>query len=173
MKKIASILVLLSVVLLASPCNEIWAQTEQTTDQAPVLTANNGTSAGAALLSLYTQYKKDGKLDLQNASNISNIISLASNIKDIAKVNDLSSFVSGLISGSKNLVTSGNSGSVLNSLTSLSKLDLSSIGSSAAKAAVGGLLSKMGAKKNTSSSDKSQEVSDAAGSILTKLFGGL
>ena len=172
MKKIASIIVLLSVVLFASPCNEIWAQTEQTTAQAPVLTANNGNSAGAALLS-YTQYKKDGKLDLQNASNISNIISLASNIKDIAKVKDLSSFVSGLISGSKNLVTSGNSGSVLNSLTSLSKLDLSSIGSSAAKTAVGGLLSKMGAKKNVSSSEKSQEVSDAAGSILTKLFGGL
>lgn len=38
---------------------------------ASVLTSSNGIAAGTALLSLYTQYKADGKLDFSNTSRIS------------------------------------------------------------------------------------------------------
>lgn len=92
------------------------------------LTGTNGNSAGSALLGLYTQYKADGnKLDLKNTKNIANIMTLAGNIKNLSQTKDKTSFLKGLIGGSKNLVNTGNQTSVLSSLTKLSGMDLSSL----------------------------------------------
>lgn len=140
------------------------------------LTSGNGLTAGAALLNLYTQYKADGKLDLANANNISNIMTLASNIKGLDQLKNKSSFLTGLISGSKNLVNKSNSSSVLSSLTKLSGLDLSSLGSSSssdAASAVTGVLSKVASSAATKSSGNSSSSASSAASILTGLFKNL
>lgn len=141
------------------------------------LTGNTGSSAGLALLNLYTQFKADGKLDLSNSNNISNLVTLATNIKGLkgsTSKTDLSSFVNGLISGSKNLVNKGNSTSVLNSLKSISNLDLSSLGNAAVSTATAkaksNLLGQMAkATKDTADNGDTQK----AGSILTDLFKSL
>lgn len=91
------------------------------------LGSSSGSSAGKALLGLYTQYKKDGKLDLTNTTNLANIATLAKNIKGLSTQSKTSNFVSGLIKGSQNLVTTNNSSSVLNSLKKLSTLDLNAL----------------------------------------------
>lgn len=98
--------------------------------------SSSGNSVGGALTSIYTQYKKDGKIDLTNLSNIINLATIANNIGLLkgaadtaasAATNSLESFVGGLISGSGNLVNASNSSSVVGSLTKLAGLDLSSI----------------------------------------------
>ena len=136
------------------------------------LTSQNGNSAGSALLSLYNQYKADGKLDLKNTANITNILTLASNIKGLAQQTNTSSFLSGLIKGSKNLVNNANSGSVLSALSNLSNLDLSSLGTSAATSAASSLLSKLKGGSSNASSNNSG-AANAASSILSGLFGQL
>lgn len=137
--------------------------------QAASLTGSNGLKAGSALLSLYTQYKATGKLDLTDANNINSLLSLASNIKGLDKIADKASFLTGLISGSKNLVNKKNSNTALTSLTQLAGLDFSGLTTSAASSAVGGALSKIagGATKTT---DTTSSVTSAATSILTGLF---
>ena len=150
------------------------------------LTGSNGTSAGQALLGLYTQFKADGKLDLKNAANISNIINLASNIKALkgqktaTTDNVPASFLSGLISGSKNLVNTQNSNNVLGALSQISNLDLSSestkeAAASTAKTAASGLLSKLASKSGSTSSSTPAGSSNllSAASTLTSLFGSL
>ena len=92
----------------------------------------NGKAAGAALRALYTQYKADGKMDMSNLNNILNLTTLATNIQDLKGQSDKSAFykdfVSGLISGSNNLVTESNSTSVMSGLTNLvDNVDLSGL----------------------------------------------
>lgn len=141
--------------------------------QAASLTNSNGLKAGAALLSLYTQYKSTGKLDLSNATNLNNLLTLASNIKGLDQLANKSSFLSGLISGSKNLVNKSNQSSVLSSLTQLSGLDLSSLSGSAAASAVTGALSKVATSGAIKTTDSASSVSSSATSILTGLFSKL
>jgi len=159
----------LAAVLLAAPCR---AQSSTTAATESTLTTSNGLAAGKALLSLYTQYKADGKFDLNNASNISNLVSLATNIQGLAQNTNVKSFLSGLISGSKNLVNSSNSSSVLSTLKSISGLDLNSLGTSAATSAASSLLSKLGGS-STSSSASSNSAAGTAANALTKLFSTL
>lgn len=166
-------LVTLVAMIFASPCVTVMAQTESIgtlgTTETATLNTKNGESAGAALANLYSQFKKDGKLDMTNPANITNTVTLASNVKDLSKTKDVSSFVNGLISGSKNLINDSNVSSVLSALESISKLDLKSIGGDSVKAAASGLLSKFGAKTNTDAGGDSVEASG----ILANLFGKL
>lgn len=138
--------------------------------QAAGLTNGNGLKSGAALLSLYTQYKSTGKLDLTNPTNLNNLLTLASNIKGLDQLVNKSSFLTGLISGSKNLVNQSNSDTVLSSLTKLSGLDLSSVSSSSAASAVTGVLSKVATGAATGASSNSSAALSSATSILTGLF---
>ena len=189
MKSFKIIAAVVSALFIFSPCHEAAAQ-DSTSQQStvPALTASNGNSAGSALLSLFTQYKADGKLDMTNPTNIANLITLANNIKGLAAAKNTGSFLSGLISGSKNLVNKSNQTNVLSTLSSLSNLDLSSLSSTAAKSAATaaatsaakGLLSKV---KNSASTAAGQTASTAntasnsalssATSLLTGLFGTL
>ena len=165
MKKIKILLVALAAVMLATPCVTVMAQTE--TAETATLSTENGEAAGAALAKLYSQFKKDGKLDMTNPANITNMLTLASNIKDLAKTKDVTSFVNGLVSGSKNMVNDSNVSSVLPALKSISKLDLKSIGGGSVKAAASGLLSKLGGKP---AADAGGDSAEASG-ILATLFG--
>ena len=91
---------------------------------------SSGQTSGAALKALYSQYKADGKnLNMTNMQNMLNLASLATNVQGL-KTADAAykkDFVKGLILGSTNLVTNNNSTSVLSSLTSFAKMDLSSL----------------------------------------------
>lgn len=179
MKPIKLIAILTAAVLSLGFCRQASAQT---------LTSTNGNSAGGALLSLYTQFKADGKLDMTNPNNIANLIKLANNIKGLANNTNTKSFLSGLIQGSKNLVNTSNQSNVLGTLASLSKLDLSSLAGDAAKTAATtaatkaatGLLSKIktGAASATQQADAavnaaSDKAVSAATSLLSGLFGSL
>lgn len=124
----------MSLLALPGVTAGIKAETTAQASLTSLLTQSNGSSAGKALLSLYTQYKTSGKIDLTNIETISNVLTLANNIKGLNRNTSTTSFVKGLISGSKNLVNQRNSTSVLKSLTSIAGLDLSSLGSSASSA---------------------------------------
>lgn len=100
----------------------------------------NGQAAGAALKSLYTQYKSAGKLDLNNLNNIMNLATLATNVKGLKgqtnKTQFYKDFAAGLITGSNNLVTQTNSNAVMNGLTSLvNNVDLSALQGNASEIA--------------------------------------
>ena len=101
---------------------------------------SNGQAAGAALKSLYTQYKSTGKLDLNNITNIMNLATLATNVKGLKgqtnKTQFYKDFAAGLITGSSNLVTQTNSNAVMNGLTSLvNNVDLSALQGNASEIA--------------------------------------
>ena len=91
---------------------------------------SSGQTSGAALKALYSQYKADGKnLNMNNMQNMLNLASLATNVQGLKTADSdyKKEFVKGLILGSTNLVTNNNSTSVLSSLTSFAKMDLSSL----------------------------------------------
>lgn len=165
MKSIKTMVIAICAILLSVNAN------------AAKLNASNGLAAGKSLLALYTQFKADGKLDLSNASNINNIVTLVSNVKGLTSESTASStpasFVSSLISGSNNLVTKNNSNSVLGALGSIANLDTksiaSSVASSAAKSAIGNLLGKA----SSSSAASSSQAASTAGSVLSSLFSSL
>lgn len=103
-----------------------------TETKATVTPTSNGKAAGAALKSLYSQYKTDGKLDMSNLSNIMNLTTLATNVQGLKGQTDKSAFykdfASGLILGSGSLVTAKNSSNVMSGLTSLvNNVDLSGL----------------------------------------------
>ena len=110
---------------------------KKTTSETTVLDAitpatSSGKAAGAALKSLYTQYKADGKLDMGNLNNLLNLTALANNIQGLkgqtSKAAFYKDFASGLVMGSNSLVTEQNSTSVMNGLTNLvNNVDLSSL----------------------------------------------
>lgn len=180
MKITKIIAVAAAAILLCMPFQQAKAQINlgNVANAVSGLTANNGNSAGMALLGLYTQFKADGnKLDFKNANNINNLITLATNVKDLGKLKDKASYVSGLIKGSKNLVNNNNSANVLSSLTQISNLDLSSLGTAAATAAASSAatsaLSKLTGGSTTAASSTTNQATTQAASILTGLFKNL
>lgn len=123
--------------------NKVSGKTETTTVEQPATETAaatvNGQAAGAALKSLYTQYKADGKLDVTNLTNIVNLTTLASNVKGLKGLTDKSTFykdfAAGLIVGSNNLITQNNSTAVMSGLTNLvNNVDLSALTDKAADA---------------------------------------
>ena len=189
MKAVKFLAIAVAAIVLAAPCHA--AQTQSEADQSSILsalTSSNGTSAGSALLGLYTQYKTDGKLDLTNTKNISNLVTLATNIKGLKSTDTkstVSNFVSGLITGSNSLVNNSNSTTVLNSLKKVANLDLSSLTSkenltntakSAATSLLSGAVSKL-AGSSTSTASTTTATTDSstkkAANLLTSLFKAL
>ncbi|MBR5935901.1 MAG: hypothetical protein IKZ89_07095 [Bacteroidaceae bacterium] len=83
----------------------------------------NGQASGAALKSLYSQYKTDGKVDLANLNNVISMAQLVNGIQGLKNVDDKSKFygdfAAGLILGSNNLVTQQTSNPVTGTLQSL------------------------------------------------------
>lgn len=116
-----------SAQLLKNLLKQVTSSSTATTTSAAY---TQGQTAGSALKSLYAQYKLDGKkLNMDNATNILSVASLAGSVKEL-KSTDLSykkEYCKGLISGSNNLVTDSLSTSVVSGLTTLSQMDLSSI----------------------------------------------
>lgn len=154
--------------LLQSLINKATSST--TTEQSTATT--NGQTAGVALKALYTQFKADGKLDMSNLNNILNLTALSNSIKDLKGMTNKSTFykefAQGLIMGSNNLVTSTNSTSIMNGLTSLvNNVDLSGLTQKAESAqdkATSALSALSG--KTTTALDNANEIANSVSSIL-------
>lgn len=195
MKSFKLIALAVATMLLVAPQSakaqsDLLGKASNLLNTASALTSGSGASAGSALLGLYSQFKVDGKLDMTNATNISNVITLVQSIKGLkgatAQTNT-SGFLSGLISGSKNLVNNANSVPVLGALTSLANTDTNSLTSAltsqvaktaatnAAQSMASKLLGKL-AGANDAATDTAADVASKASqatSILSGLFGVL
>ena len=144
MKKIISyVAVILTAAITVTSCGLLGSGTSASapaTSSAAVSASANGQSAGAALKSLYAQYKADGnKLNMSNLNNIMNMATLAANLQTLQGQSDKSAFyrdfATGLVAGSGQLVTDKISNSVMNGLTNLvNKVDLSKVQDAAATA---------------------------------------
>ena len=111
---------------------ETTTTTTETATETVAAATTDGQAAGVALKALYGQYKADGKLDMGNLTNLVNLASLATSVQNLKGQTDKSAFykdfVTGLISGSSNLVSEANSTSVMSGLTNLvNNVDLSGL----------------------------------------------
>lgn len=150
MKRILCFVAAAALLLMTSSCGVLNSSNASSLANTAVgalssITGNAqsaGRTSGAALKDLYTQYKNGGnKLDLSNGTTLANLASLITGISGLKNTTDKNAFytdfASGLILGSTSLVNSNNANSILNTLTSMSNLDLSQITGAAAKAATG------------------------------------
>ena len=120
-----------AAVILLSSCSVIKSVTSDA--------SSTGISTGSALATLYQIFRSTGSIDLSNLANIINIgkiLTGASSLTD-ATSSFTDQFISGLMSGSSNLVNNSNANGVMNALKMLSNIDTSAITSAAAAAANG------------------------------------
>ncbi|MBQ7632274.1 MAG: hypothetical protein IJS82_05920 [Paludibacteraceae bacterium] len=100
-------------------------QATQSSTDTQTTAYTNGQGAGNALLSLYNQYKADGKYDYKNIQNLMNTMQLVANcegLKTNYKDTDyLKQFGTGLIASSLGLVTQNNVQTVTTSLVDMVK----------------------------------------------------
>jgi hypothetical protein len=134
MKKVFGILACLAVCLMTVSCGILGIGAKN--GSASV----SGQASGAALKSLYSQYKNDGQIDVTNLNNIVMLSQLANGIQGLKDVDDKSAFytdfAAGLILGSDNLVTKQTANPITSTLQSLaSGTDLSSIAAAGVLAA--------------------------------------
>ena len=140
----------------------------------------SGQASGAALKSLYSQYKTDGQIDVTNLSNIIMLSQLANGIQGLKGVDDKSAFytdfAAGLILGSDNLVTKQTANPVTSTLQTLaSGTDLSTLAAAGVMAAVSQNDQAASAQNAASEavdmlSDAKDEVSSTLSSLNT-IFG--
>ena len=64
----------------------------------------NGQASGAALKSLYTQYKTDGRVDLTNLNNIISMAQLVNGIQGLKNVEEKSKFYGDFAAGLTNII---------------------------------------------------------------------
>lgn len=134
MKKLFGILMCLAVCLMTVSCGILGIGAKSGSASA------SGQASGAALKSLYSQYKADGQIDVTNLSNIMMLSQLANGIQSLKGVDDKSAFytdfAAGLILGSDNLVTKQTANPITNTLQTLANgTDLSSIAAAGVLAA--------------------------------------
>lgn len=171
MKALKFFAAIAAATLLAASCGALFrAASADGQASTASLTKTNGLQAGLSLLNLYTQFKSAGKMDLSNTSNLTNLLTLASNINGLSQTTNTNPFVSGLISGSNNLVTNSNSGAVLNTLSSLSNMNLSSLATTAAATSA---VNNLANKATAATTSAAQKTTSAATSALTALFSAL
>lgn len=155
-----------ATIMLAASCGTLGSSASSASSKNTV-----GSRIGAALAGLYTQYKTDGKIDLGNLANIINIAQILTDLKGATNTaNGLlqnSEFLTGLISGSQNLVNQNNSGSIVNNLATLAGLDLSAFTKAANKAAAG---SEQAAQQAVTQVSASPEQIAAAVTSLSNIF---
>ena len=124
--------------------------------------STSGSSVGAAIASIYANYKKTGKLDLSNLSNILDLATILGQLGTLANATNsfADEFSAGLVEGSQNLINSKNVAPILASLKSMAEIDSAAI-LSAASAAADGTVTQL--------STSNQNVS-AAVNALTNIF---
>ena len=136
MKKYFGLLVCLAICLMTTSCGIFGIGTKN--GSASV----SGQQSGAALKSLYSQYKTDGQIDVTNLNNIIMLAQLSNGIQGLKGVDDKSAFYNefaeGLILGSDRLVTKNTASTVTSTLQSLATgTDLSTIAAAGVLAVAG------------------------------------
>ena len=136
MKKFFGFVFCFAVCLMTSSCGIFGIGTKN--GSASV----SGQQSGAALKSLYSQYKTDGQIDVTNLNNIIMLAQLSNGIQGLKDVDDKSEFYNqfaeGLILGSDRLVTKNTASTVTNTLQSLAtSTDLSTIAAAGVLAVAG------------------------------------
>ncbi len=157
MKIFKHLVVAAAATLLLSSCSVIKSVAASA--------VSSGNSTGSALATLYSIFKSTGTIDLSNATNIVNlgkILTGASSLSD-ATESYTDKFVSGLISGSSNLINDTNVSKVLSGLKTLSNVDASAI-TAAAKSAAAGVATQV-----TSSTEGVSETISSLKSIFNAL----
>lgn len=174
MKRIAKLFIIAACAFFAAEANadaqlikNLLNKATDNTTETVADASSNGQAAGAALKSLYTQYKADGKLDMTNLNNILNLTTLSNNIKGLKGMSNKSTFykdfATGLIKGSDSLVNKSNSTSVMNGLTNLAEnVDLSSLLS-------GSNSSSSNTSSSTTTISNASEIASSVSSILKLL----
>lgn len=183
MRQILKIFIVAAVALFAAEASadaqllkNLLTGSSSTTETVSEATSD-GQAAGAALKSLYSQYKADGKkLDMSNLSNMLNLATLASSVEGLKGTSNKSTFykdfAKGLVIGSGNLVNSTNSTSVMNGITSLvNNVDLSGLtetAESTASKATSALTSALtgASDKATTAVSNATEIASSVSNIL-------
>lgn len=165
--KLKTVFAALAVCLMTSSCGILGGAAA---GNGAVSGSTNGQSSGAALKSLYSQYKTDGKVELNNLNNIISLAQLANGIQGLKGQDDKSQFYAdfaqGLILGSQNLVTQQTSKPVTNTLGTLaSGTDLSAI------AAAGLAAAAQSQAAQQAQQQAQQQVSQGAASLSEKTAG--
>lgn len=131
MKKIGIIMMCVAAVLFASCGTTSTTSRSTSSSSGSILSSNtaataNGTACGQAIIGLYNNYKATKKLDMTNASNITNTLALVtaySQLKNNKGNKDYrKSFVSGMVLGGSGIITNNNAGSIVNQIESAAGL---------------------------------------------------
>lgn len=168
MKSVKS-LVAIALCLLVTSCGVIGGPAAGTAQSG----TTDGQTSGAALKSLYGQYKTDNKVDLSNINNIISLAQLVNGIQGLKNVDDKSQFytdfAAGLVLGSQNLVTEQTSTPVTGALSSLvSGTDLSAIAAAGLAAAA---QSKQGQQVQSQIQETAGNVASTVSAISEKTAG--
>jgi hypothetical protein len=122
MKKIGIIMMCVAALLFAS-CGSTSSTTRSAVSSAlgsNTAATANGTACGQAIIGLYNNYKATKKLDMTNASNITNTLALVtaySQLKNNKGNKDYrKSFVSGMVLGGAGIITNNNAYSLVNQI---------------------------------------------------------
>lgn len=121
MKKFGIIMMCVAAVLFAS-CGSTSSTSRSVSSALSSNTAAtaNGTACGQAIIGLYNNYKATKKLDMTNASNITNTLALVtaySQLKNNKGNKDYrKSFVSGMVLGGAGIITNNNAYSLVNQI---------------------------------------------------------
>ncbi|MBQ3580975.1 MAG: hypothetical protein II975_08320 [Bacteroidales bacterium] len=131
MKKFGIIMVCVAAVLFAS-CGTTSTTSRSTgSSSGSILSSNtaataNGTACGQAIIGLYNNYKSTKKLDMTNASNITNTLALVTAYSQLKSNKGNSSyrksFISGMVLGGAGIITNNNAGSIVNQIESAAGL---------------------------------------------------
>ena len=121
MKKLGIIMMCVAAVLFAS-CGSTTSTSRAVSNALGSNTAAtaNGTACGQAIIGLYNNYKATKKLDMTNASNITNTLALVTaytQLKNNKGNKDYrKSFVSGMVLGGSGIITNNNAYSLVNQI---------------------------------------------------------
>lgn len=132
MRLLSIVAAIMTSAAVLSPTAVMAETSSQLFSKKTATATGNGKAAGAALKSLYTQYKTDGKLNMSNVSNLINLATLANNLQGLKGQSNKSAFykdfATGLVTGSGSLVNTSNSTSVMSGLSNLvNNVDLSGL----------------------------------------------
>ncbi|MBO7049350.1 MAG: hypothetical protein J6W42_01895 [Bacteroidaceae bacterium] len=161
MKKVSIILTVVALCVLTASCGVLGAGGNGSGSV-------NGQQSGAALKSLYSQYKTDGKVDLTNLNNVISMAQLVNGIQGLKGIDDKSrfytDFATGLILGSNNLVTQQTSNPVTNTLQTLvSGTDLTAIAAAGLAAAAQTQQAQQAATQTQQAATQTQQAAATTG----------
>lgn len=121
MKILKRLIAAVAVIALLSSCSVLRTMTSSP--------SSAGSSTGAAITALYKVLSQAGAIDLSSVMNILNLgkILTGAGMLPNATPSFMNGFSNGLISGSGNLINSGNVSGVISALQALSSVDSSAI----------------------------------------------